>query len=453
MKRCPLFILSNILTLTLLVATSARGDVAADTTAEPAVGTNAPVVMEEPEAEPNTLDSFFNGDLPDAIGQSKLNFQWRPRYEYADTESSKPSQALTMRTVFGLTTAEIYGFQGMIEGLNVLSVGNSDSYNSLDNPGAADKTVILDPTTTEINRVWLSYNYTNWATAAKGGRQIINLDNQRFVGAVDWRQNQQTFDAVRVGNTSVENLDLMYTYIGRVNRVGGNVSGLAAGAKDFQSSSHVIHANYDSCEYANLKGYIYLFDLNNGGVGDAASSATYGFSVDGKAPIGDELKLDYRGEFAWQTDYADSPLSYSAPYLHLTLGTKIKPVGFGVGYELLGSDNGVGFGTPLATLHKFNGWADVFLTTPGSGLQDFYAYAQVQLPWEMPLKVAVHKFDAATAGKFNYGNEIDIALSRKFGKHWTGLIKYAYYDSKNALATGGFNSNVHRFWAQVNFSL
>ena len=257
---------------------------------------------------------------------------------------------------------------------------------------------------------------------------------------------------MRVGNTSVENLDLMYTYIGRVNRVGGNVADLSAAAKDFQSSSHVLHANYDSCEYANLTGYIYLLDLNNSGVGDGASSASYGVSVDGKAPLGDDLKLNYRGEFAFQTDYADNPNSYNAPYLHLTLGTKINPVSFGIGYELLGSDNSVGFSTPLATLHKFNGWADVFLNTPSTGLQDCYAWAQVQLPWEMPLKVMVHKFDAATAGKYNYGNELDIVVSRKFGKHWSGLVKYAYYDAKNTLPTGS-NTDVHRFWAQVNFSL
>src|ERR1035438_4740700 len=35
-----------------------------------------------------------------------------------------------------------------------------------------------------------------------------------------------------------------------------------------------------------------------------------------------------------------------------------------------------GFQTPLATLHAFNGWDDVFLTTPADGLQDIYTYAQ-----------------------------------------------------------------------------
>ena len=41
---------------------------------------------------------------------------------------------------------------------------------------------------------------------------------------------------------------------------------------------------------------------------------------------------------------------------------------------MLGSDGGVAaFQTPLATLHAFNGWADLFLTTPARGLRAWWA--------------------------------------------------------------------------------
>jgi len=428
------------------------GDVAPSSPPELVGETNAPVASATAtNAEPYTLDALFNRDLPEAIGQSKINFQWRPRFEYADTQNSNPSKAFTMRTVFGLTSGQLYGFQGMIEGLNLASLA-PDRYYAGDNQDQSDKTLVLDPPMTQLNQAWLSYTYTNWATGAKGGRQIINLDNQRFVGAVDWRQNPQTFDAIRLGNTSVDHLNLLYTYIGRVNRVGGDVPGLNAPLTDFDGNSHVLHASYDACEYAQVTGYIYLLDLEND-VGSANSCASYGFSVAGKAPVTEELKLSYYGEFAWQTDYADSPLDYSAPYLHLTLGTTLKPVTFGAGYELLGSDNNAGFRTPLATLHKFNGWADVFLNTPGQGLQDMYVWGQMALPWEMPLKVMVHKFNSAAGGGYCYGNELDIQLTKKLGQHWTALVAYGYYDAKNAIGSGGFNSDVQKFWAQMNFSL
>ena len=42
------------------------------------------------------------------------------------------------------------------------------------------------------------------------------------------------------------------------------------------------------------------------------------------------------------------------------------------GIEYLEGNGTIGFSTPLATLHKFQGFADVFLTTPASGITDAY---------------------------------------------------------------------------------
>ena len=114
--------------------------------------------------------------------------------------------------------------------------------------------------------------------------------------------------------------------------------------------------------------------------------------------------------------------------------------------------------SPLATWHAFDGWADVFVNTPNTGLQDLYVWAQMQLPWELPLKGMLHKSDAAAGGGCNHANEIDVSLSRKLGKHWTAMVKCAYYDAKNSFAAAGVtpvtsNSNVQKFWFQMNFSL
>jgi len=117
----------------------------------------------------------------------------------------------------------------------------------------------------------------------------------------------------------------------------------------------------------------------------------------------------------------------------------------------------VGFQTPLATLHAFNGWADVFLNTPTTGLQDFYLFGTMKLPQEIPLTVMLHKFNAQTGGGYNYGHEFDISVSRKLGKHWTALAKYAYYDAKNGFAAAGTtpaisNNDVQKFWLQLDFN-
>jgi hypothetical protein len=144
-------------------------------------------------------------------------------------------------------------------------------------------------------------------------------------------------------------------------------------------------------------------------------------------PVHEKVTLDYRAEFAWQTDYADYNFAdgYETEYYTLELGATIKPFNWGAGYEVLGSDNGSGFKTPLATLHAFNGWADVFLNTPGrefgapagvAGLQDLYVFIGVTLPYEIPFRVIAHQY-RSDSGHADYGKELNAVISKKFGKH------------------------------------
>ena len=47
--------------------------------------------------------------------------------------------------------------------------------------------MVADPDGTEINQALLRYDHTKGNAVV--GRQRINLDNQRFIGSVAWRQN------------------------------------------------------------------------------------------------------------------------------------------------------------------------------------------------------------------------------------------------------------------------
>ena len=98
-------------------------------------------------------------------------------------------------------------------------------------------------------------------------------------------------------------------------------------------------------------------------------------------------------------------------------------------------------------MHAFNGWADVFLTTPAKGLRDLYGFAQVTVPGDVPVKLIYHKYEADSGGA-DFGQEVDLQASKKFGKHWTVLAKYAYYDGKDVPV----RFDVHKFWAQVEFN-
>jgi hypothetical protein len=405
-----------------------------------------PAAAAAPAPEKSAIENYLDGKLPEAIAKGKFSLNVRPRWEHAHQSGLKESDAFTIRTRFGYTTAPLHGFQAMVEGENVAVLGPRHNFNAAgSNPDGAGRTVIADPPTTELNQAWLSY--TNWNTLAKAGRQRIVLDNHRFIGDVGWRQNMQTYDSAIIQNKSLPYTTLTYGYIWDVNRVFGDVNNLPVANRDFESDSHIFHFNYNHWKWLNITAYSYLLDLDNGIATQPNSTATYGGFLNGSVPVHEKVSVDYRAEFAWQTDYAGNAFDYSTEYYNLELGATIKPVNFGAGYEVLGSDNGQGFKTPLATLHAFNGWADVFLATPGTGIRDLYAFGAVTLPYNIPLRVVLHQYRSDTGG-LHYGDELNVVLSRKFGKHWTALAKYAYFDGKEAPTS----FDVDKFWLQVEFN-
>lgn len=392
------------------------------------------------------VDKFFNGRLPDAIAGGKLSFNARLRYEVAEQSGLATSRALTVSPSFGFTTAPVYGFQGMIEGENVTSILDRDDYNAAGSNGQPGKTVIADPPVTELNQVWLSYS--NWKSTVKGGRQRVVLDNARFVGDVDWRQNQQTYDSVTLTSRPLDKLTLFYGYIWEVRRIFGDVASLPAGNRNFDSDSHLFNVSYTVNPYLKLTGYSYLLDLENS---PANSSATYGGAVSGAWSFAEGWRLNYGGEFAWQTDHGNNPANYGTDYERIEVSADYKRWTAGAGMERLGADNGMGFRTPLATLAKFNGWADVYLNTPGRGLRDVYGFAQVRLPWDLPLRVDYHAF-ASADGRVDYGREVNVTLTRKFGKNWMFLARYAYHEGDQSPNPPAAALDVQKVWIEMNFT-
>ncbi len=422
-----------------------------------AVATNA-----APSADQNAIQKFFDGKIPDALANGKFDLDVRARVEDAqetDVKSIKsPSIAPTIRTRLGYTTAPLYGFQAMVEGQNTSVIGSEGNYNAAGSNGRGFRPVIADPAVTDLDQAWLKYAYTN-IFDIKAGRQRLDLDNQRFIGDVDWRQNIQTFDAATVHVQPIDHLDFFYSYIWDAHRVYGDVSGLPAVNQDYHSDSHLINVSYSGWEYGRFVGYAYLLDLNNA-AGANSSCATYGGYFAGNAPVNDDLSLDYRAEFAWQENYGDSTLRYSADYANLEAGANYQPFAAGAGWEDLGSGVNTGAGgghaafrTPLATLHSFDGWAEMFLNAPADGLHDLYGYAQVTLPSQIPLRVVYHKFDA-DSGSGDYGQEVDILATKNFGRHWQALLEYAYYMGANAAppVITAAHVDLQRFWAQLEFS-
>ena len=180
-----------------------------------------------------------------------------------------------------------------------------------------------------------------------------------------------------------------------------------------------------------------------------ADTQTYGARATTSLPLGKRAKLNLAASYARQSGWKQNPASYSADYFAAEAGLVHGGLGLTAGYELLGSDSGRAFQTPMATLHKFNGWADLFLTTPPAGLQDWYAGVGIKFPRVKALPglnaaVSYHHF-GSDVGSLHYGDEWDASLGFKV-KRVAVLAKFADYRADR------FGSDTRKFWLQFELA-
>jgi hypothetical protein len=393
-----------------------------------AVVTGSSVFAAEPAKSATSAKPTPPVSFTEALTKGKVSLDARLRYEFVTQDGAAirdDANALTVMARLGYTTAAFKGFQAMIQGEAVTPL--IKDYFDGTGSNSSGYPVVADPEIYQLNQAWAAYTYEK--TKVTVGRQKIILDNARFIGDVGWRQNDQIFDAVLIKDKSFEKTTLTYAYLDRVNRVFDDTFG----QPDYDSNSHVFNASYAGCKYGTLTGYAYLldFDADGAAAGKTSaknnSSATYGLSFAGAAPVTKDIKATYRAEFATQTDYGSSALSYTANYYLAEAGISTKPVSLVAGYEVMGSDKGVNsFRTPLATLHAFDGWADVFLVTPAAGLTDTYLKASTTLPGKVGLTGVYHQFGTED-GPSTLGDELDIVASFKLNKQVSFTAKVAKF--------------------------
>ncbi len=349
----------------------------------------------------------------------------RPRVEFADQEGRDEAVAWTFRGRVGLEARLDERVKAFAE-IEHTSAWHRDSYQAGSVHGRHEgKTVIADPESTELNQAWLAY--TGDEFELKGGIQKIVLENQRFVGNVGWRQNEQTYHGATFTYKGIEKVKLFYGYVYNVDNILGSERPRNPNDRDFDSNSHFVQASYEPLPALRLTGYSYLLDLENSG-GAGASNNTYGASLTGTVPAG-PTSVGYRLEYARQADAGDSQRNYRANYLHAYSSLKWGRFSGGLGYERLGAGDGVGFQTPLATLHAFNGFADKFLVTPAKGLQDVYVELGVKLPFDVQMNTAYHDYVAAD-DHTDLGYEFDVVLSKPLRWGVKALFKGAFYNGE-----------------------
>jgi len=378
--------------------------------------------------------------LDTLVSDGKAGLDLRYRYESVE-QSDRPAtaEANTLRLRLNLASGAVGGFSGFAEFDHVQVVGD-EHYDSTRN-GLTRYPVVADPEGTDLNQAYLQYAGPA-GTTLRLGRQRIRLDGERFIGPVGWRQNEQTYDAFSVETKALPGATVTYAYLDEVRRVFGPDSG--APPATFDSASHLLNLKFGKLPVGALTFYGYFLDFDDA---PQLSSDTYGARYDGSHALGERLKFGWALEYARQRDAGDNQARIDAAYSLIELGLKGSAAGVVVGREVLSGERGIftattnpAFQTPLATLHKWQGWADKFLTTPGAGIEDTYvglngsiAGFNGQAVW--------HDFKAE-ASSLDYGTELDLSVSRKFAKRYELLIKYADYSAD------GLFTDTRKFWLQ-----
>lgn len=400
------------------------GVLAAGALALPAAANNADEIIQAGlltfQGEPSSWTEAF------AAGEGSIFFNYR--FEEVDSDApadTNNAHASTLRTVVDYRTASYEGFQAYVQFENTGVIGD-EAYSTATRP------TVADPKGSDLNQAYVDYGLGGGTLRV--GRQEVMFDNQRFLGNVGWRQNHLSHDALAYVAGDNIPFGLVYAYVDNINTVTG---------ADLRTKSHLLNLSKDFDGVGKASAYVYALDVL---AAPALSTITMGARLDGDMEMSDDMSLNYLVEYATQSDYADNT-SMDADYYHVNVGGDMGDFQLGLGQESLGSDDGaVGFSTPLATGHAFNGWADKFLATPAVGLEDLYFSAHTMVG-DVKLGAIFHDF-ASEEGSTDFGTELDFVAKYKATDALSYGFKYADFSADSA---GGMD-DVTKMWFWVTWA-
>lgn len=417
----------------------------------------------------------------DSIKSGKSLSSVRPRYEHVDqtgfqgtalnAPSLKTAYAFTSRTLIGWQTAPYknFSFTAQLTDVHEFNDDFNDRRDNLPehNNGTANSNAfkrqfanIVEPGFTDINQLFVDWSGIK-NTKFRLGRQVVNLDNVRFVGDIAFRQNTQVFDGLSIVNKSLPNTEIFAAHFDRVRQVNTKLR---------DANIDLLNIKYLLSPTESITGYGYFIDAdnlsqNNGNpnaIGSAAqggnglgpsndlvktattdaSNKTFGVRLDGVHPFNPNWRGLYTVEYAKQDNYRGGSNLIDAHYYKLGGGFAYNTWSLRVDVETLSSNEGrYGFQTPLGTNHLFQGWSDHFLATPRQGMQDYFLTATGSID-KFKLYAEYHVFKSdekfqilnGALGDF-YGNELDFSVMYPFSDALWGKLEYARFNEGDVYGT------------------
>jgi hypothetical protein len=371
----------------------------------------------------------------------------RLRHEHVEEEGvAQHADAVTVRVRSGVE-AKLRSFSALVEAEATLApvARYFDGVR-----GRAGFPFVPDPQNIELNRAQLRYDWQTGSVTA--GRQRIELLDQRFVGSGAFRQNEQTFDAVRGQAALAPGLVADVTYAWSQRTVFG-INGRGARQQAVRGDNLFALLGYQT-PIGTVTGFAYVVDQDEVAVQRfQLSNRSAGARFAGRRTLGSDLTLNYAASWATQRDHHRNPNRYRADYLLLEAALAHKVLSVTGGYEVLGADDGrpfTSFQTPAAALIKFQGLANRFAITPADGLRDIYATAGTN--WKragrinaVTLTATWHRFDSDRLVR-RYGDELDLVGIVGF-ERWALSARYARYDARR------FGVDMERIWLAADWRI
>lgn len=419
----------------------------------------------------------------DAIKAGTSLSSVRARYEHVDQEGFqgttrtaaklKDAYAFTTRTLVGWQTAPFknFSFGAQITDVHEFNDDFNDRRDNLPEHQVgttANSSLfkrqfanIVDPGYTDVNQLYMDWSGIK-NNKVRVGRQVVNLDNVRFIGDIAFRQNTQVFDGISVINKMIPDTEIFAAHFSKVRQINTKLR---------DGNIDLVNIKYRWLPTESITGYGYFVDVenlsqNNGnpaaagtaaqggnGLGASndlvktattdASSRTLGIRLDGVHVIDPNWRTLYTAEYAKQDDYKGGSPLIDAHYIKVGGGAAYNVWSLRLDYEKLSSNDGkYAFQTPLGTNHLFQGWADHFLATPRQGMEDLFLtfdgkIEKAALHAEYHVMKSDEKFASIGAGNFGdkYGTEFDASVMYPLNNSLWAKVEYAKFNESDVYGT------------------
>jgi len=376
------------------------------------------------------------GEFAASLLATSTNLTFRLHYEDVNSDRQVNASGATLRSRIRFETGEYRFAQFTFELENITNLTPKNFSDGVRNEGTA---VIADPDITEVNQAYFRFNGIP-RSILQLGRQVIKLDDERHIGAVDFRQNQQTFDGISVVSKPTDNLSLFYAHLRGVNTILGRKA--ANGRQHLESN--LFNVQYQLNQRFSVVAYHYR--LNNDDV-PGSDHNTSGIRFSALWPMVEvtpSLILEYARQFP-DLQQAPGINLDSLDYRRIKLTLKRRHFSLVFGNELLAAEHNIAFQTPLATLHKFQGFTDQFLQIPSDGLRDRYATVRVNIgPGR--IEFTAHEFES-DSNRRNIGKEHSIGAWYQIGERGKLLVKWARFKDPRP------NGDIRKYWLQYFYAI